>query len=340
MKYRYRYIDEIVDQIEGLRDPAHRMAVIWANRDQENLKVLLQVLYDYRYSFEIAGIPDYKRKREGGIDFHTAVKLLNNRINQRVIGAGQKFIAVIDILQQLQDRDAGVLERLLKGQIDLRIPVEDIQRAFPNIEPSPNFGENAPKAKVLSELAFPATVVRQLPGPEVRVEIGMGDSFKFVDQNGRGLVLPDKPNSVFRDIFRPIDNVILCCSFQGLTKDQSKVGNTATTNAAFAKFQAGELETETLSITILDVVDRTSYMNYPGGNPTINMSFERRRHWLEKQNWGDTIFCKLSETIDVPDLEALRGLEDEVATTKDTLRIYHNSANWAVGFSTLDKAAF
>lgn len=340
MKYRYRYIDEMVDQIEGLRDPAHRMAVIWANAESANLKALLNILYDYRYSYEVAGIPNYNRKRAAGIEFHTAVKQLNSRLNRKVLGAGQKFSFLVDILQQLQDRDAGVLERALQGQINTRIDLEDIQRAFPDIQGSPVLAANAPKAKVLSDLEFPATVVRQLQGPEIRVEIGVGDSFKFIDANGNGLVLPDKPNSAFRKIFAPFDNIVLCCSFQGLTKDLSKVANTATTNASFAKFQAGELEGETVSITILDVADNVSYQSHPAGNPRMNMSFARRRAWLTEQDWGSSIHVKVSEAIELANLEDLRALENEVATTKDTLRIYDNTAVWAEGFSVLDKTAF
>ncbi len=340
MKYRYRYVDQMIDQIEGLTDPAHRMAVVWANQDCPNLKVALQLLYDYRYSFEVSGIPDYQRKRAAGCDFHTAVKNLDRKLNQRVIGAGQKFSFLIDILQQLQDRDAGVLERILKNQIDLRIPLEDIKRAFPMIEGSPNLGKDAPKEKVLSELKFPATVVHQLQGPEVRVEIGVGNSFKFVDHRGRGLILPDKPKSAFCEIFAPFSNIVLCASFQGLTKDQSKVGNTATTNAAFAKFQAGELEVEAVSITILDVIDKTSYINYPAGNRAINMSFDRRLNWLTKQDWHDSIFVKLAKTTAIASLEELRAFENEVVTSKETLRIYEKDTTWAEGFSILTKEAF
>ncbi len=118
------------------------------------------------------------------------------------------------------------------------------------------------------------------------------------------------------------------------------MGNTATTNAAFAKFQAGELETEAVSITILDAVDKTSYLSYPAGHPTLPMSFERRLDWIKNQNWGDSIFVKVAETTPVASLEELRGLENEIATTKETLRIYDNAATWAEGFKKLDKSAF
>lgn len=340
MKYRYRYIDEIVDQIEGLTDPAHKMAVIWANQDQENLKALLLVLYDFRHSFEVCGIPKYKRNRAAGMEFHSAIKLLDQRINSRTMGAGQKFKFLIDVCQQLQDRDAEILERLLQHDINLRIPLDSIQRAYPGIEESPNFSQAAKKTTNLVNLKFPATIVRQLQGPEVRVEIGNGDFFKFVDVDGNALVLPDKPNSAFRNIFKPFNNVVLSCSFQGLTKGLDKVGNTATTNASFAKFQAGELEAETISVTILDVCDNTTYLKYPAGRETMNMGFERRRAWLTDQDWGDSIYVKVSDSIEVANLEALRALENEVATTKDTLRIYGNDALWGEGFKVLDKGAF
>lgn len=340
MKYRYRYIDEIVDQIEGLNDPAHKMAVIWANQDQQQMKVLCQLIYDYRYSFEIASLPKYSRKRAAGVDFHTAVALLDKKLNTRVIGASSKFAFAVDILQMLQDRDADVLERALRGQIDFGIPLEDIQRVYPMIQASPNMADDAENLDVLSDQAFPATVIRQIPGPEVRVEIGQGDSFKFVDSRGRGLVLPDKPNSNFRSLFKPFNNVVLCANFQGLTKDLTKVGNTATTNSVFAKFQAGELDVEQISITILDVVDRTSYLSYPRGRPDINMTFAQRRDWLMNQDWGDTIFVKVADSTELRGLEDLRQLENEVAETKDTLRIYDNSAIWNSGFKVLNKSAF
>jgi hypothetical protein len=340
MKYKYRYVDQMVEMMEGSPDPAIKMAVVWANARDENLKALLQVMYDYRFNFEIGSIPKYQKKRQPGIDFHSAVKQLNQRLNNKVMGSGQKFVFVIDILQSLQDRDAEVLERALTGKITFRIPLADIRRVYPDIKGMPECSVDSPKAMDLSALQFPATIVKQLPTPEVRVVINSLGNLKFVDTDGKGLILPDKPNSVFLKILKPLRNVVLSCSFVGLTKDQTKVGNTATCNSSFAKFSNGELEKETIGIRILDIADMDTYLSYPGPSKNINMTFERRRAYLEGVDFGDNVFVRLADVIKVESLEELRKLEDDVTVSKETLRIYADKATYADSFSLLDQSAF
>ena len=341
MKYRYQYIDEMVDMIEGTSDPVIKMAVLWANQDQAQLKSLMYLLYDYRWNFEIGGVPNYRKNRTGGMEFHKAIDLLESRLNTRLLGADTKFKFLTDVFEQLQDRDAEVLARALQHQINFRIPLKDIRRAFPGIQTGPGFAEDAPIA-VLSELKFPGTIVRQQPGHEVRVVINGTGNFKFVDHEGHGLVLPNKPNSAFCSIFKGLKNVVICASFFGLTKDQDKIGNTATTNAAFAKFKAGELEKETISIKILDCMDRWTYDRayLPEARKQAQMTWAYRSNWIDQHDWQDTIFCKVADRIDIANLEDLRKYENEVFTTKDTLRYYANDSLFADGYHILDKSAF
>ena len=340
MRYRYLYLDQIVDMIEGSTDPAVKMAVSWANQDQPNLYSLLHLLYDFRWNFEIGGVPKYRRNRNGGMEFHAAVTMLNNKINGRPIPATTKFKHLINILEKMQDRDAEVLIAALRHQINFRIPLEDIQRAFPMIQAGPNFANKAPKLKTLSNLECPATIVHQVPGPEIRVVINENGNFKFVDQKGHGLIFPNKPMSAFNEIFKGLRNITMSCVFHGLTKDKTKIGNTATSNASFAKFQAGELEDETLAVTVLDCVDNWSYMNYPELRETANMGFAARREWLENHPFPESIHLRLADVTKVEDLAALRKQENLVATSKDVLRVYSDNATWADGYHVLIKEAF
>lgn len=341
MKYRYRYLDEMIEMIEGQTDEAHKMAVIWANQDQPNLQAFLALLYDHRANFEIGGVPKYNRNRNGGIEMHSALEKLESTMNTKLMGADGKFKNLVNVLNQLQDRDAELLVRALRGQVDLGLPVEQIQRVYPQIKSDRTFAEDAPVAKVLSNLTFPGTVVRQPPGHEVKVYINQTGNFKFVDNRGRGLVLPDKPNSAFVPYFSKLRNIVLSCAFHGLTKDKSKVGNTATTNAAFAKFRAGELESETFAVRILDAIDIYSHNNYPANNPVRAMAFADRRDWILKQDWGDTIHISVADTVEIADLEELRKkFENEVYETKDTLRYYANDSTYGDGYHILTKDAF
>jgi len=340
MKYRYRYVDQMVEMIEGSRDPAVKMAVIWANKDQPNLVSLLKLLYDYRWNFEIGGLPKYRRNRNGGMELNSAIGLLEQRLNGRLISSATKFKFVVDILNKLQDRDAEVLSRALQHQINLRIPLEDIQRAFPDIKRDETFADRQPKALSLPDLQFPGTIVRQTPGHEIRVVINGNGNFKFVDDRGHGLVLPDKINSAFIPIFSKLRNVALSAVCLGMTKDKSKIGNTATSNAVFAKFQMGELEAETISVRILDAVDLWSYLNYPQDLQQRALPFAARREWIVNNDWTDSIHVSVADAIEVATIEDLRKLENEVFEAKDTLRFYGNKATWGKGFHVLDKSAF
>lgn len=339
MQNRYRFIDDLIDAIEGATSLTDKMVIIWKNIDNQELKTIVEYLYDYRRNFEIAKIPQYKRKYQSGLDLHVAFKALEQRLNNRLCNATHKYNTLVDVLQMMGEREATVFEKMLTGDIDLGIPLEDIQRAYPYIKSMPLVGRSAKTVNSIADLKTPGYVIFQRDVPEIRIICNSTGNFRFVGEEGQSLILPDKPKSVFAEWTKPLKNVVVCANLSSMTSDKKKFTNPAASLAAYTSLEKGELKDETIGIEILDVCTLTEYMNFPEYNQRTGLRFERRLNYINSLNY-DSWHVAQPKTVRVESLEDLRKLENAVTTHKGPVRYVEADSFYSQGFQKIDARSF
>ena len=338
MEYRFAYVDEIIDFIEGAPDPAVKMAVVWSNIDNPNFVAILKLIYDYRYNFEIREIPKYRKRAAAGIELHTAIDMLENKLNTHHITPKAKYDSLISILTMLSERDAVVLENALLEKNKLDIGLDSIHRAVPEIMGMPKLNRGPVP---ISDLYYPGKILVEPLGVPMYVIVNSFGVPKYLDEKGRAMISPDKIKSDLSVSFQHLKNVAFFTYFVGLTYDKKKTVSQKASVNLMEKFYLGTLEDETFEIQILDAVDLYSWISFPNNNPVKVMSFDERYHWLKETVFFSDQIKLVPVRHNVKDIEALRKLEDDIIGSSGTSHMYFaDTSPFSYGFNLLNRHSF
>lgn len=253
----------ILDSLSANNSRLAKEAILQQNKNNEDLRKAFRLAYDPLISYYIRKIPEYEKGSSNSFTLDSAMNELENTFATRVKTGNEAIRHLKFILEQLDEKDSSVIERILQQDLRCGVGEPTINKVWPGlIKTYPIMLASGFDQKLVDKIGFPSYAQLKLDGMRFNA-IVRENKVEYRSRNGK---LLDIPSNLFNEAFIRLANVYrLGIVFDGelLVVDSSdrplnrKTGNGILTKAI--KGTQSKDESELIRATIWDAIPYSAF---------------------------------------------------------------------------------
>lgn len=250
----------ILGQLESDNSRLAKEAILIKNKDNKELKRVINLALDPFVQFYIRKIPSYTTNKK--IELSAAMDQLELLSSRALTGnAGIEHLQYI--LGALSEEDAKVIERIIAKDLKCGVSEATANKIWPGIVPTyPVMLASGYDQKLIDKVKFPAYVQLKLDGMRFNA-IVKGNTVEFRSRNGKELTIPNPSFAIpfikmaeHYKVDMVFDGELLIADFAG------KPVNRQTGNGILSKSIKGtmsEIEADNVRATLWDAIPFESF---------------------------------------------------------------------------------